>query len=280
MSAIISEQHLQLLYKGYCSMPLLWEDTFFNLSQFEIPLINNEFAFAGLEVKQNIRLGKLAENLFSKWLQHNLRFDSILENLQIINGKCTIGEIDVIIFDNKFQKYIHLELVTKFYLYNPAYAASDINAWIGPNRNDSLFEKIDKLKQKQLPLLHREFTQQVLKKHGIITTTAIEQKVLFKANLFVPVNAKLNTGSFNKACIVGNYLTLNEFKKVHKTNSKYHCPTKKDWLRHPNTQCNWNSFDEVLFQINNFMEKKQSLMVWVKHKDTFMRYIVVPYEHF
>lgn len=278
LSALISKEQLQFLYEGYCSMPLLWTGIYSGLTQFELPLVAYSLQ-EGVEIKQNKRLGKLAEDLFSQWLLESKQYDVVFENLQIIEGKRTLGEIDVMLFDTKLKNYIHLELVTKFYLYNPAYKACDIRAWVGPNRNDSLAEKVAKLSQKQLPLLHQKFTQQVLKSY-LSSTKNIIQQVLFKANLFVPLNTEVVTGELNKQCVVGNYVTFSEFHKLHTIAKRYYCPTKQDWLRHPKTQKSWYIFEEIIPQVTTFMKQKQSLMVWVKYNETYQRYIVVPYEHF
>lgn len=278
LNEIISYEKLQFLYEGYCEMPLLWEGIFSDLLQFESPLQSNHVV-TDLQIKQHKRLGKLAEDLFSNWIKQNQRFNVVFENLQIIEDKRTLGEIDVMLFDTELQKYIHLELVTKFYVYNPAYAASDIRAWIGPNRNDSLLEKVTKLKEKQLPLLHQKFTQQVLQDF-IPKAEVIHQQVLFKAYLFVPLKSNINTGVLNTECIAGNYVTLTQFNSLHITAKRYHCPIKQDWLRHPKTQNSWKDIAEVLPQIAAFMDAAQSLMVWVKYNETYQRYIVVPYQHF
>jgi len=269
---------IQDLFEGYCQMPVLWKKELFGLQQFDV--ISNSKAIQNFpQVKPNKRLGKLAEDLFSTWLRNNARYQSVFENLQIIQRKQTLGELDAMLFDISKQTYIHLELITKFYLYNPVFNADDIRAWIGPNRNDSLYDKVAKLKQKQLPLLHKEFTQQILKKY-ISGKENIVQQVCFKANLFVPINFQEKLTVFNPECIVGNYLTCNEFKALHNNSNQYFCPTKQDWLRSPTTQKNWVSFDETCTRIQQFMSIEQSLMVWMKYKQQYKRYVVVPYEHF
>lgn len=273
-----SEHQVQDLFVGYCQMPVLWKEELFGLHQFEEML--NEVTVQNFpDVKPNKRLGKLAEDLFSTWLVNNTRYQSVIENLQIILDKQTLGELDVVLFDTLKNSYIHLELITKFYLYNPAFEANNIKAWIGPNRNDSLYDKVTKLQQKQLPLLHKKHTQQILQKY-ISETKNIVQQVCFKANLFVPMYFKEKLTVFNPACIVGNYLTFIEFKALHNNSNQYFCPTKQDWLRSPNTQKKWISYDETCIRIKQFMEVEQSLMVWMKYKQQYKRYVVVPYEHF
>jgi len=59
-------------------------------------------------------------------------------------------------------KPIHLEIIYKFYLYDPSIGLTQLDHWIGPNRRDSLVKKLTKLKQKQLPLLYHPLITQLL----------------------------------------------------------------------------------------------------------------------
>lgn len=259
-------------------MPVLWKKKYQGLHQFEETIFSESISEIPT-IKLNKRLGKLAEDLFSIWLENNNRYQIIFENLQIIKNKHTLGELDVMLFDTINQEYIHLELITKFYLFNPKYKFNDIKAWIGPNRNDSLQNKVTKLKEKQLPLLYNDFTQEVLKPY-LKKEYPVKQQLCFKANLFVPLGFKSPVSVFNPECVIGNYLTLLQFKNTHKNSNQYFCPTKQDWLREANTQKEWISFNEALLSIQAFMDVQQSLMIWIKNKEVYRRIIIVPYDHF
>lgn len=259
-------------------MPLLWHGEYSGISQFEI-LLEGKKLPANTPMPSHKRLGKLAEDLFFLWVENQSRYETMFSNLQVFEGQQTIGELDAVLFDTLFETCIHVELVTKFYLYNPAYAASDIKAWIGPNRNDSLVEKFEKLKTQQLPLWENPTAQQLVMPFTLHSRHVI-QRVLFKANLFVPLDFNQEIGAFNKGCIAGNYVTFSVFKEMHQESNQYFCPKKRDWLRVPESQTEWFKLEEVLPQIETFMQEAQSLMVWVKQANHFRRYIVVPYEHF
>ena len=259
-------------------MPSLWQGSFYGLSQFE------EIKVDHLPQPKNIltsnkRLGKLAEELFSFWIKQNPQFSVVFENLQIINHKQTLGELDICIYNFSSKKYTHIELVTKFYLYNPTYDYNDIEAWIGPNRNDSLKNKIKKLNTKQLPLLFNTITRKKLSEYNLDTNN-MEQQVCFKAWLFVPLNFNKQLTQFNPKCIAGHYITFETFKNIHINSKQYFCPTKQDWLRFPESQKEWLNFSAVAPQIQLFMEAKQAIMVWIKGDNTFKRVIVVPYSNF
>ena len=257
-------------------MPALWSSNYSGLQQFITKGSYKNADFFNYEHTYR-RLGKLAEILFSYWVKTQPDYKIIVENLQIIHQKQTIGELDVILFNSKSESYIHLELITKFYLYNPVYNPNDINAWIGPNRNDSLKNKIEKLANKQLPLLYHKVTQKKLADFGL-TPEMITQQVCFKAWLFVPLNFNKNITTFNAECIAGNYLTLSEFIELHNEKTTYFCPKKQNWLQQPETQKEWFLLNNVLIQIRKLMDSDQAIMVWTQYKNTYKRYIIVPYD--
>lgn len=259
-------------------MPLLWIDQFKDLIQFR-PTLLNHFPKNLTTKPNNKRLGKLAECLFTDWVNCTPDLKIGVENLQIIEDKRTIGELDIILQNLLSGNYFHIELVTKFYLYNPKFDVDTIEAWIGPNRNDSLKNKVDKLQQKQLPLLYHPATGKYLKTLRL-SPEEIQQRVCFKAWLFVPLNFNTTLKLFNNECIAGYYLTFNEFKRLHTSKTTYFCPQKQDWLRFPETQKEWFSLNETIPKIQEFMNVQQAIMVWTQYEGQHTRYIIVPYQQF
>ena len=151
----------RLRYQGYLNTPQLWKhDLIGGLNQFEfISLPNSNFNKTSID---EIRLGKLIEHFVLHELVENEYIDIITSNLQVIDDKVTVGEIDALI--KHFNDFIHLEIVYKFYLYDPFIKTSELEKWIGPNRNDWLSKKIDKLKTKQFPILSHTKSKSILKK--------------------------------------------------------------------------------------------------------------------
>ena len=151
-----NQQH----YQGYLNTPLLWENhTVLGLEQFEFP---RSTVNSSNEIIQVIPpLGKLVERYVSVELQQNKDVKILLENAQIQNQKITIGEIDCIL--TLHEQPIHLEIIYKFYLYDPNIGHTEVDHWIGPNRNDSLLQKLHKLKDKQLPLIYNEHAKIVFR---------------------------------------------------------------------------------------------------------------------
>ena len=178
----LNTKDIQLQYEGFLNTPLLWQsDTVFELKQLDLSKekstpFNNSIA-------KNLRLGKRVERFISHQLQQYSSIKILAENIQIQNGKTTVGEIDFIIQQNNIP--IHLEVVYKFYLYDESVGETELAHWIGPNRKDSLVEKLTKLKEKQLPLVYKEQTIPLLKSLNL-NSENIQQQVYFKAQLFVP----------------------------------------------------------------------------------------------
>ena len=175
------------LYEGCIETPSLWfKNSIQNIEQFQL---NNDLHSYNIATNQNLRLGKLVERFISFQLKQDKTVKIVAENYQVQNEKLTIGELDCLFLIE--QKPIHLEIVYKFYLYDESAGCTEIEHWIGPNRNDSMIQKLDKLKKKQLPLLYNKFTKPLLNSLKL-NVDSVEQKVCFKAQLFIPFNKKIS----------------------------------------------------------------------------------------
>ena len=119
-------------------------------------------------------LGKQAEYCFTHALNQSNRYQVIASTLQIQGEVATLGEIDYLIYDRKKEQVCHIELACKFYLYDPTFKTQEAR-WIGPNRKDTLADKLRKLKQKQFPMLFASETEQVLMSLGITADSVVQQ---------------------------------------------------------------------------------------------------------
>ncbi len=249
---------LQKRYEGFLKTPCLWEnDVVFNLMQFEIA---STFSKINLEIDKNLRLGKYIERFVSFELSKHNNISVLAENVQIQQDKLTLGELDCLLL--KDGKPIHLEIIYKFYLYDDSVGTSEIDHFIGPNRKDSLIEKLTKLKDKQLPLLYTNTCKTYLETFGLKAET-IKQEVYFKAQLFVPfTNQNLRLTTLNNNCIVGFYITKKQLN--HFTDCKFYIPNKKDWLIAPYTNVNWLSFEHFSSTTQDYFEQKYSTLIWIK----------------
>lgn len=250
------------LYQGFLSTPFLWTKKPLNkLSQLQLPVHKATHNYEGI-LPSNIRLGKIVERFVSHELNQYESINILRENLQIIENKITLGEIDCLL--KLKEQFIHLEIVYKFYLYDPDNSSEEIDRWIGPNRKDSLLQKLTKLKEKQLPILFHKQTKLHLEKLQI-KLAEIKQKTYFKAQLFVPLN--LVNKKFllvNNQCIKGFYIRLKELYLLNE--NTFYIPSKIDWLLEPNSEDNWLSYTDFEPQVTQHLNNERSPLCWVKDK--------------
>ena len=249
---------LQKRYEGFLKTPFLWKGhRLFNLEPFKINSISNKI---DIVLDDNLRLGKYVERLVSFEIEQHPDISIIAENIQIQDKKLTVGELDCLILRDK--KPIHLEVIYKFYLYDASVGDTEIAHFIGPNRKDSLIEKLTKLQEKQLPLLHSDFCKPYLDKLNLNSKNILQQ-VYFKAQLFMPFRDKdTELKTLNPDCIAGFYINqteLNEFRDC-----KFYIPEKKDWLISAHTHVNWMNFDAFTTITKDYFEQKFSALCWVK----------------
>lgn len=250
-------KEIQQQYQGFLNTHFLWENTFYGLQHVQFPKVNATI-FEG-RITETPRLGKRVESFVSCYLQQFEHIEIIHENIQIQKEKTTIGEIDCIL--KQQDTPIHLEIVFKYYLYDISVGNSEIEHWIGPNRNDSLDKKIEKLSSKQLPLLYRKETQ----KHLEIDVTTIKQKVLFKAQLFVPYsNQSITFKQLNPDCVTGFYIYQHQLSQFE--DCKFYIPTKMNWLLQPHKNVDWLTYNDFIKQTELALLSKKSPLCWIKQR--------------
>lgn len=225
-----------------------------------------------LELPTHLRLGHLIEKVVAALLQTSSKYNILYKNLQIIEAKNTIGELDFILENTISKQCLHLELAYKFYLYDPSISDLLVNNWIGPNRKDSLVEKLNKLKTKQFPLLHHDCTKDKLSN---INIHEVSQVLCLLASLFVPYQFK---GTFPEAyakAIIGYYINYTTFLELNHTEKTYYIPSKKEWGISPSHNTNWSNLSEVSEQLTLAMQEKQSVLVWQKQYESYTSFFVV-----
>ncbi|WP_053977815.1 DUF1853 family protein [Mangrovimonas xylaniphaga] len=251
---------LKLRYIGYYETPILWKgDTIYGLRQLELQKLPlqpfNE------DIKGHLRLGKLAEQFVSHSFKAHQNIQVIASGIQIQKNQRTLGELDAIITLDDTP--IHLEIIYKFYLYDEQTGTNEIEHWIGPNKKDSLIQKLEKLKNKQLPLLHQPESQNFLKQLSI-EPELMEQRVLFKAQLFVPWNKEhIEFSKINQDCIQGFYIKEKELP--HFKDCKCYMPPKLDWFIIPHPEVDWQTYTAIEPLLLNLLNQQTSPLVWVKH---------------
>ena len=252
---------IQKRYDGYLQAPCLWKDkAVYNIHQFEITPKSTKF---NLELDEKLRLGKYVERFVSFELSQYSMIKVVAENIQIQKDKITLGELDCIIL--KDEKPIHLEIIYKFYLYDASIGNTEISNFIGPNRKDSLVEKLNKLKEKQLPLLYSTECENYLKRIHL-SSESIEQQVYFKAQLFVPLLEKeIKLQQLNQNCVVGFYMNFSELLQF--SDCKFYIPIKKDWLVIPNRNVAWQNFNQFKESSKEYLARQFSPLCWLKKEN-------------
>jgi uncharacterized protein len=279
---------LRQQFNGFLNTPSLWlGDDIYGMSQHEMATFTQDVKS---EFPPNLRLGKLVEQFVFDTFKKDCFCEMIAENIQIRKEKITIGELDCLVKIKK--EFIHLEIVYKFYLFDPKLKNSALSPWIGPNRKDSLLQKLNKLKDQQLPLLFKEETLDTIQKlinkinlkvqnsNGIVKhlmhqkktlldfTNAlaagnVRQKVLFKGQLFLPhIMLNKSFSLINHACIVGFYISSSMLDALNE--NLFFIPEKRDWLIDPIHKTLWISHSEFLEKITTLMKVKRSPLCWLK----------------
>ena len=254
-------KEIQKRYEGFLQTKCLWKnDTVYGLEQLEITPISTKI---DLEIDKKLRLGKYIERLVSFQLEQEKSISILCENIQIQKEKITLGELDCIIL--KEDKPIHLEIIYKFYLYDASVGETEIEHLIGPNKKDSLVEKLKKLKDKQLPLLYTNECSMYLESINL-KASEIKQQVHFKGQLFVPFSNKhIQLSVLNQDCFSGFYINhkeLNQFKDC-----KFFIPNKKDWIVIPNKNVNWLNFEQFSAISEDYIQIKSSPLCWLKKQN-------------
>lgn len=253
-----STQNLQLQYQAFINTPLLWKNSPLNnmkqldLTPMPVPILS------GIHTP-NIRLGKRVEQFVMHYLAQFENIKLVTTNAQIQDNNRTVGELDCILRLN--QTPIHLEIIYKFYLYDPSIGLDELSHWIGPNRNDNLIKKLTKLSEKQLPLLYSKHCESLLESLGL-KATDIQQRVYFKAQLFVPYQQTVPFSIVNKACVQGFYIRFRELEQFYLC--KFYLPEKIDWLLEVQTQTSWKSYLQFQREVKILNDAKKAPLCWIK----------------
>lgn len=236
---------------------------------FDAPPNKNTLKLWKTSIPPRLVLGKRVEYFMSDYLQEHPSYKILAQNTQVFREKVTIGELDFLIQDIHTQQVIHLEQVYKFYLYLPNATLYKDDPWIGPNYKDSFQLKMDKLKNKQFPLLHKEETQIALK-HLSIDFSNVQQQLSFKATLFLPFDTpNLVFSTINNRCIEGIWMRLENFKALYQHQSfQFFLPQKQDWGLAPQYNSSWFSFSCILPKIQASLAQKRAPMCWIKTSNT------------
>ncbi|WP_424493536.1 DUF1853 family protein [Salinimicrobium sp. GXAS 041] len=263
-------------FLGFLKTPPLWRDH--SLSSFSQYVLDENISAEELQIElfpPAMVLGKRIERFLRIYLDHFSDEDVLAENVQVFSDKVTLGEFDFILKNRNSGAISHVEVVYKFYLYDPTFP-EEVDRWIGPNKKDSLHKKLLRLENRQFPLLYKQEAAPLLK-HFEIDPEKVIQKALFKANLFVPLEkVGKHLPLINNECIQGVWIRYQDFTNQSFGSYQFFSPKKPDWPTLPEKGTDWYSYSEIKEELETFIEKKRSPLLWMKkNSQDYQRFFVV-----
>lgn len=238
----------------------------FNLSELDL---TTELEF---QLPTNLRLGHLAEKIVAELIKSSTNYQMLYENVQVMEEKNTIGEIDFIVKNRITKQLIHVELAYKFYLFDPSISSNPIDNWIGPNRNDSLQEKLEKIKSKQFPLLYHSGAKSIFNN---IDLDEVSQALCLLVSLFIPYQYKASFSPIYERAIKGYYLNFETFSSLDHTAKNYYIPPKREWGMDPSENGIWTDFSGVEKYISTSLQEKKAPLCWQKYKDSYAAFFII-----
>lgn len=220
-------------------------------------------------------LGKRMEEFFQHYVRYYSDQEILAHNEQIIHNKETLGEIDFLLKNVQSGEITQVELVYKFYLFDPEGDPEEFGRWIGPNKRDSLLKKLRRLQKRQFPLIFREETKPLLDRLGI-SAGEIIQKVCFKAWFFLPEGLpQEDYPEIDSEAVAGFYIKFREFSYDKFGRSLFFSPLKPNWPIFPEDNEEWMSFEDINKLILPLLTRKQSPLIWMKtSKTNFRRFFI------
>ncbi|MHA6280543.1 DUF1853 family protein [Salinimicrobium sp. CAU 1759] len=209
-------------------------------------------------------LGKRMEDFFAQYITNFTSEEILIQNEQIIQGKNTVGEIDFLLKQTTSEVISHVEMIFKFYLFDPESGTSELDHLIGPNKRDSLNQKLERLQKRQFPLLFHPATKDLLNSLGLPAEDVV-QKMCFKAWVFLPLNMKENVlTKINPQTLAGYWIKAKEFTPEGYDENRFFIPGKFYWPVDPKVNEVWKAFEEIEKELHILLQKKFAPLIWMK----------------
>ena len=140
----------------------------------------------------------------------------------------------------------------------------EFECWIGPNRRDSLKQKVDKLLNKQLPLLSNKHTVEILKAKSLqFSNLSKSQSVCFLGQLYVPFKDYVPNQKFEFGLANGFYIHFDDLSNFGE--SEWFVPHHKvDWLLSPTLSVSWLSTDQLITKLKEHYARGSNPLCWMK----------------
>ncbi len=180
-----------------------------------------------LSTVKSTRLGLYFEALWQYFFRHDPDYMLIAHNLPVYSKPHTLGEYDLILFQQQTNRYYHLELAVKFFLNSSRVLKQSENDnttnyvhWLGPNTNDRLDKKVHRFLNHQTQLSVSKEGIQALEQCGLARKeiAQMNKNIALKGCLFYPEKWQEPTLAGNKHTAQlasdhrrGTWFTLSDF---------------------------------------------------------------------
>lgn len=247
-------------YQGFLKSRTFWRGTAFDMTQFDLPVTSIDFSNLPI-VPTNRRLGHQAEFVFLQLLDACKDYTVLNHTIQLVEDKRTLGELDFIIQNIVTKEVLHVELTYKFYIIDKS-IISPIDQIVGPNRKDTFVNKLNKTRNRQLPLLYSSPSKRILTEMELADIN-ITQKVAFYAHIFLPYeDMTFDFDGLNEDCIAGYWVTVSQFQREDFLNVHYYRPSKTEWLHIPHHKTIWKNHEDIMDEIASCLHENRSVMLW------------------
>lgn len=225
-----------------------------------------------IAIPNNLRLGHTVERIVGALIRISSNFHVLHESLQVKEEQQTLGEVDFILINSQSKEWMQLEVAYKFYLLDPSISGDLIRNWIGPNRNDSLSEKLEKLEKRQFRILESPPAKDQLPE---LSSKVIHQRLCFMTSLYIPMGWEEELPEEFQQAVKGYYLGYNEFMNESHADAQFYLPQKKEWGIGPQHHIDWLKMAEMKKELVLQIQANRSVLVWKKEGATYSDFFVV-----
>lgn len=213
------------------------------------------------------RLGKFLEAMLYQCFEANSDFKVLLWGEQLIENGQTLGELDFLLEDQSDGSLVHLEMAYKIYLQLDAVEGR--YPFYGPKLKDSLEQKLQKLADRQFPLINHPHFQ------ALIADRELRQELWIPGQIYLPAefNSKLHKLA-NPESVAGAYMSLADFSASSEQDS-YFMPPKIEWFLPPQPARDYLPKEQALPQLKASCAHQHSPLLWVKKTDGSLKKLFI-----
>ncbi|WP_051201819.1 DUF1853 family protein [Ferrimonas senticii] len=207
------------------SPPLYQQGAFVDsqwLSEFAAPLLAKlpQIAAAANQLGRPARLGHYYEQLWCALVNDHPHYQLLAHDLVIADHRRTHGALDLVVRNLKTEQIEHWELAVKFYL--GEIDGSDPGNWIGPNRKDTLANKLEQLLSKQLPLSQTQLAKKLLAEKA---WPIAAQRIILQGRLFQPKSQLALPPRLSEQAIIGRW-----YRQAQLPSQDWRMLSRQDWF--------------------------------------------------